>query len=296
MASIRAHLINVLMRFATKRRLKRALTPLEARAIMDQARSRPAKGVLYAPAALAGVPGEWATAEQGAPFGTLLYLHGGAYIGMSARTHRSITGFFAQQGLRVFAADYRLAPEHPFPAALDDAMAAFDALCGESPGPLFVAGDSAGGGLTLALLLRCRDEGRRLSQGAVLFSPWADLAGTGESMVFNRERDPLLSADGVPNLGTIYAGATDVRMPYVSPLYGDFTGLPPLKIFVGDREILLDDSRRVAERARAAGVEVDLEIWPVVPHVWQIMPAILPEARVSLARAAAFIRAHAGGG
>ena len=290
MASIRAHLIDAVLRVMTKRRLKKTVTPLEARAVFDKVSTRPAKGVRYAAATVGGVPGEWVSAEEGQPFATLLYLHGGAYIGMSARTHQSLTGALAQRGLRVFAANYRLAPENVFPAALDDAFAAFSALRAETSGPIFIAGDSAGGGLSLALLLRLRDARLPSAAAAVLFSPWTDLAATGESVVFNRDRDPLLIADGMPEIAKAYFGATDPRTPYVSPVYGDMAGLPPLKLFVGEREILLDDSRRVAAKAKAAGGSADIEIWPVVPHVWQIMPSILPEARVSLDRAADFLR------
>ena len=291
MASVRAHLLNFILRHITRPMLEKVTTPLEARKAMNSAASLPNRHAQYDPGMVGGLTGEWVERRDHQPaFGTLLYLHGGAYLAMSPRTHRSITGGFAARGLRVFAPDYRLAPENPFPAAVDDALAAYLALVRDTRGPLFVAGDSAGGGLTLALLLRLRDEGRPLPAGAVVFSPWTDLVGTGESLRTNRDRDVMFNPDRLPDTAAAYYGAADPRHPYVSPLYGDYDGLPPLKIYVGEREILLDDSRRIANKARAAGVRVDLEIWPVVAHVWQLMAPLLPEASRSLNGAAEFLR------
>ena len=289
MASVRAHLLNWFLRHFVKPQMKRLKTPLEGRQALDRVISPRHPQARYAAATIGGLSGERVDGP-GAPFGTLLYLHGGAYIAMSSRTHHAITGAFAAGGLRVFAPDYRLAPEHPFPAALDDAIAGYEALRREAQGPLFVAGDSAGGGLALALMLRLRDEGRPLPAGAVLFSPWTDLAATGASLKTNRRRDPLFDPDSIPETAAYYYGKANPRDPLVSPLYGDMKGLPPLNIWVGKREILLDDSRRVAEKARAAGVRVELEVRPVVPHVWQLLGGFLPEAVQSLDKSVAFLR------
>jgi acetyl esterase/lipase len=245
------------------------------------------------PATLGGVVGEWVEPENGGVEATLLYLHGGGYIGMSPRTHRALTGGFALRGFRVFAADYRLAPEHRFPAALDDATAAWRALRAQVVGPIFVAGDSAGGGLCAALLLNMRDHREKGPDAACLFSPWTDLAGTGASLKTNRHRDPMVVADGMQAVAAAYVGAADPRTPLISPIYGDLAGLPPLLIFVGDSEILLDDARRLAERARAAGVAVELRVYPDMPHVWPFLSAILPEGRQALDEAAAFLFASA---
>jgi acetyl esterase/lipase len=224
----------------------------------------------------------------------ILYLHGGGYVAMSALTHRSITSRLATwSDTRLFALNYRLAPEHPFPAALDDALAAWRALIvvGMPPAHVVIAGDSAGGGLALALLIALRDAGEAMPAAAVLFSPWTDLAATGNSIVANDASDPLFHGAWVARQSRYYLGDTPATNPLASPFYADLSGLPPLLIQVGDSEILLDDSRRVAANAARAGVTVTLRIWPNVPHCWQIFAPFLPEARDALREAAAFIRA-----
>ncbi|MGI4857465.1 MAG: alpha/beta hydrolase fold domain-containing protein [Janthinobacterium lividum] len=227
---------------------------------------------------------------------TVLYLHGGAYLFCSPRTHRAITCALALHGLaRVLAPDYRLAPEHPAPAALDDALAAYRSLLAEgvAPASIVVAGDSAGGGLALALLLALRDAGDPLPAAGVLFSPWTDLAVTGGTIERLAESDVLFDGRGVRAAARLYlAGMPDTDWR-ASPLYGDFTGLPPLLIQASDSEVLLDDARRVVEKARAAGVEVEFREWRGVPHAWQIFAGFLPEARVALHQAGDFIRRRA---
>jgi monoterpene epsilon-lactone hydrolase len=251
-------------------------------------------GVRFSQATLGGVSGEWAEPKKGAAgFGALLYLHGGGYAGMSARSHRGIAGGFALRGFRVFTPDYRLTPEHIFPAALDDVAAVWGALRAQVEGPIFVAGDSSGGGLAVALMLNLRDQREQGPSAACLFSPWTDFAVTGASVIVNRDRDPMQVPDCLRMLAKAYLGDADPRSPLVSPLYGDLTGLPPLSIFVGADEILLDDSRRLAERARAAGGVVDLRIYPDMPHAWPLLHAILPEGRQALDEATAFMQATA---
>jgi len=223
----------------------------------------------------------------------MLYLHGGGYFACSPQTHRAITVAFAQHGFRVYVPEYRLAPEHPFPAAVQDAMAVYRGLLSSDipADRLVLAGDSAGGGLTLALVLSARDAGLALPAAAALFSPWTDLAGTGESLITNRRRCAMFDTVKIAPRVALYLGTTDPRHPLASPLYADLSGLPPLLIHVGSDEVLLDDSTRLAERASVAGVRVELKIWPVVPHTWQLAPQI-PEARQSLREAADFL--HAG--
>ena len=291
MPSIRARLITFVVRHVTKKQLARCKTPLDVRRVFNSAKSFAPKGVTQTAATLGGVPGEWVEAKGVAPRATLLYLHGGGYVGMSPATHRAVTGAFAKRGFRVFAVDYRLAPEHPFPAALDDATAAWRALRASVEGPVHVAGDSAGGGLTLALLLNLKGLGERLPDGACMFSPWTDLAVTGASMKTNAARDPLLVSEGIEAITGAYLGGADPRNPLASPLYGDYAGLPPLIFYVGDSEILLDDTLRAAEKARAAGVKVESHVFEGVPHVWQIMARIMPEARRSMDDAATFLLA-----
>ena len=224
----------------------------------------------------------------------ILYFHGGAYIAMSARNYRTITSRLATwSDTRLFALDYRLAPEHPFPAALDDAVAAYRALiaAGIPPARIVVAGDSAGGGLALSLLVALRDAGDPLPAAGVLFSPWTDLAATGQSIIDNNESDALFFGSWVLPVAQHYLGRTPATHPLASPVYADLTGLPPLLIQVSSTEVLLDDSRRVAENAGRAGVEAILRVWPGLPHVWQFFVTFLPEARAALYEAVTFIRA-----
>jgi epsilon-lactone hydrolase len=236
--------------------------------------------------------GEWLLPDKPSAT-TILYLHGGGYYFCSPATHRGLVFPLARRsGARTFSLDYRLAPENPFPAALDDALAVYRKLVadGTPPASIVIAGDSAGGGLALATLLALRDAGDPLPAGAAVFAPWTDLAAAGASMTTNDGRDPMFYGKAFAPAGKLYVGDADVRNPYVSPLYGRFDGLPPLFIQVGDTEVLLDDSTRVAEKARAAGVSVDLEIWPKMPHVFQILAPFVPEANRALERAVGFVR------
>ncbi|GJH18731.1 alpha/beta hydrolase [Caballeronia novacaledonica] len=239
-----------------------------------------------------GAPrGEWLTPPTN-PRATILYLHGGGYYFCSPRSHRAITfGLATRSNASAFSLDYRLAPEHRFPAALDDSVAAYRRLLGDGvpAQSIAIAGDSAGGGLALATLLALRDAGDPLPAAAVLFSPWTDLTCSGDSMRTNDGRDPMYHASVFPLVAAQYLGAADARNPYASPVFGEFEGLPPLLIQVGDTELLLDDSTRIATKARAAGVRIELEIWRNVPHIFQIWAPFMPEARDALARAAAFI-------
>ncbi len=301
MASLRAHLGALAVRWRIRRRLRGAAEVARIKAVFEGAPLPSPPGVRFRPDRLGGVPGEWAEAEPGAggrrdpARTTLLYLHGGGFVACSPRTHRAFTGWFAKNGFRVFAPDYRLAPEHPFPAAVEDAVAAWRALRGRVDGRVAVAGDSAGGNLALAMMVAARDAGAALPAAAALFSPAADLAGTGASLESNRRRDAMFWPENLAPLVAAYLGDTDPRTPLASPLYADLAGLPPLLIHVGEREMLRDDSVRLAERARAAGVHVDLAVWPVVPHAWQIAHAAVPEARRSLAAAAAFLHGTGAG-
>ena len=283
-------LVDAIIRLTVKRRMNRARDPRKMRDALEANHVKLCKAALFRTAELAGLPGEWVSWEGVTPRATLLYLHGGGYVACSPRTHRPITSGFARRGLNVFAPDYRLAPEHPFPAAIDDAVAVWRDLLARAPGepPPFVGGDSAGGGLTLALALKLRELGERLPSGLVLFSPWTDLTISGASAETNRERDALLTLKAGRRWVAMYLKGADPRDPLASPVFADLRGMPPLLIHVGEREMLLDDSTRLAARARAAGVKVELAVWPVVPHGWQIVPW-LPEAARSLDQAAAFM-------
>ncbi len=290
MASWQAHLAVILLKLNVKRRMRHETDVHRARAMMESIKHKVAKGTVATPATIGGVAGEWVRASNGAASGTLLYLHGGAYFACSPQTHRPITCGFALRGLDVFTPDYRLAPEHPFPAAIEDAVAAYRGLIasGIPASAITIAGDSAGGGLAMALLLSLRDAGDDLPAAAVLFSPWTDLEGTGASLQANARRDAMFSGEGMERAANPYLAGQHPRTPLASPIYAELGGLPPLLIHVGSYEILLDDSLRLAERAGAAGTPVTLRSWPVVPHVWQLFP--MPEAAASMDLAAAFLR------
>ena len=292
MASWQAHLLSFALRHTFKPRLARARDASHARAIMNRSPLKTPSNVRIAPATLGGVAGEWVESDTAAGAGVLLYLHGGGYFACSARTHRPYTTFFAQRGFRVFAPDYRLAPENPFPAAVEDAVAAWRAVRAEAGAstPMVIGGDSAGGGLALATMLKLRDEGDALPAAAALFSPLTDLVGIGASRRTNNKRCAMFFGAGLGRATEFYlAAGGDPRDPLASPLYADLRGLPPLLIHVGGHETLLDDSTQLAERARAAGVAAALTVWPVVPHVWQLFHPFVPEGRRSLAEACAFL-------
>ncbi|MDB5591118.1 MAG: putative esterase [Enterovirga sp.] len=289
--SLRLRLLVRILRLFVRPHSRYEPDPWASRALMAHLKAPPLGGTVRA-GTVGGIPGEWAS--RGEPAATLLYLHGGAFVVCSPQTHRTITVGFARRGFRVFAPAYRRAPEHRFPAALDDVVASYRGLLaeGHDPGQIAVAGESAGAGLALSLLLRLRDLGLPQPAAAALFSPWIDLAHTGATMRSNAERDPMFHPDHADAVARHYLGDADPRTPLASPLYADLTGLPPLLIQAGDSELLLDDSRRLAARARAAGLDATLTIWPGVPHGWQIFGALLPEAQRSLDQAAAFLHGH----
>ena len=255
---------------------------------------RPPAGVETVAASLGGVPASLVTTPQSARYRHILFLHGGAYIAGSAAIYRHITWRFAMAAeARLAAIDYRLAPEHPFPAALDDATAAWHALIEGGADPLrcAVMGDSAGGGLALALALRLRDRAEPLPAAIVALSPWTDLAITGRSCRDNAVFDPVLKGDDLEMLATQYLGGADPRNPYVSPLYGDLRGLPATLIQVGSDEILRDDAVGMADKLTRANPQSRIEIWPRMPHVWQLFVPVLPEARQAIGKIADFIAA-----
>lgn len=229
--------------------------------------------------------------------GLLLYLHGGAYVMNSIETHQKlVSGIVSASGVGAVVFDYRMAPEHPFPAAVDDALAAYRALLDEGvpASSIIVAGDSAGGGLTIALLVSARDTGLPQPAGAVVLSPWTDLEGVGVSMDANVGVDLMVERATMRSIGDIYLAGADVRSPLASPIYADLHGLAPLLIQVGGHEVLLDDSTRLAVNASHAGVDVRLHVFPEMQHVFQTGLGQLPESDDAITRIGAFIRERVG--
>ena len=241
-----------------------------------------------------GLKGMRITAPGAEPDRAILYLHGGGYVFGSPLSHGVLCEYLsAAANAVVFALDYRLAPEHPFPGAVEDAVAAYRWLLESfSPKKLVIAGDSAGGGLSLATLVAIRDAELPAPACATLLSPWADLTCSGETMTTKAAEDPMVQRDFTQQLAQLYAPGDAAKQPLASPVNANLGALPPMLIQVGSRETLLDDSRRVAERARAAGVDVTLDIGDGMIHVYQIFAARLDEARTAIEGLGAFIRSH----
>lgn len=253
---------------------------------------RPAD-VRYEPVDAGGVAAEWTLAPNADPEHTLAYFHGGAYTAGSVGSHRALaTELSRVAGVRVLNVDYRLAPEHPHPAAVDDAVAVARFLReqGVAPARTAFGGDSAGGGLTVAALVALRDAGAPLPAAAVCLSPWTDLSFGFASIHERAAIDPMVRLDALSASRDRYVAGGDEKAPTVSPVFADLAGLPPLLIQVGTAEILLDDSTELAARAKRAGVDVTLEVWDDMIHVFQAFFGMLPEGRQAIDRIAAFLR------
>jgi epsilon-lactone hydrolase len=255
-------------------------------------------GITVTAAALGGVPTAEITVDGTGPRQVVLYFHGGVYVMGDASL---AAGLASQVGRRthakVISVDYRLAPEHPYPAAADDALAAYEALLrgGTAPSGIAFAGESAGGGLAIATLLNARDHGLPLPAAAYVMSPYADLTLAGTTMETKRDADPLLSREALQARVTDYTSGQDAALALISPVFADLSGLPPLIIQAGTHEVLLDDALRLAQQAATADVEVTLDITPRVPHVFQAYYPILDEAAAALDRAGQFLSAHLAG-
>ena len=238
------------------------------------------------------LPAEWIHTEMEVGNRVMLYLHGGGYVFGSITSHRELAFQLAQAArARALVVEYRLAPEHPHPAALEDAVSAYSWLLdhGTEATQITVMGDSAGGGLTIALLQTLRDRHIPLPSCAVCLSPWTDLTSAGGTIQTNRNRDPLLTPEALHDWAAYYAGGMDLKSPSISPLYGDLSGLPPTLVQVGNDEILRDDSRRLTEWAQKAGSPFVLEVWPKVFHVWHFGFPIIPEARRAMQSIGRFV-------
>lgn len=295
MPSFRARLTNALLRLTTK--------PVWSKPGLDiaQLRRLTAKtdarmGHHPSPVAaedveVGGVKATWLGAPQLAEKGTLLYLHGGAWcVHLPAAYRRFATELCVRTGMRVLLVDYRLAPEHPFPAGTDDCLAVYRALveAGCARRPFVVAGDSAGGNLTLVTLMRARDEHLPLPDCAVLISPATDMTLSGPSMRYNAEADPMFSPGATNLLPGLYCPGESPENPLISPLFGNWHGLPPLLFHAGSTEMLLDDSVRAHDRARQAGIDATIDVWLDLPHVFHLF-GWLPESRRGTAAVADFV-------
>lgn len=244
-----------------------------------------------------GVPAIWADSEVGTTDRVVQYVHGGGYVIGSAHHYKRLTGHIARAvGCRVLSVDYRLAPEHPHPAPVEDSATAYRWLLaqGYDSTHLAISGDSAGGGLTLATLLALRDAGTAQPAAAVPISPWVDMEGLGESMTTNAVNDALVQAPMLLGMAGMFLSGHDPKDPLASPMYADFTGVAPLYIQVGGYETLLDDAKRVAEAAQRDGVDVTLEVFPEMQHVFQMGAGNVPESDDAIAKIGAFLRPRLG--
>jgi epsilon-lactone hydrolase len=254
-----------------------------------------AADVAIEPATANGVAAEWTVTPQAARDAALLFLHGGGYVIGSLDSHRHLVAEAGRAaGIAGLALDYRLAPEHPFPAAVDDALAGYRFLLGRGvrPGRVAIAGDSAGGGLVVAAMLAIRDAGLPQPACGWCISPWVDMAATGETMASRAAADPTVQKAGILDMAKLYLNGASARTPLASPIYGDLAGLAPLLIQVGAAETLLDDALRLAKVAGMADVGVDLEIWPEMIHVWHLFHPELDAGCRAIEKGGAFIRAH----
>jgi acetyl esterase/lipase len=251
------------------------------------------KGIEFESVDIGGTEAEWLIPIGRSTEVVILHLHGGGYVSGSAELHRMLTSQLAKSlDARVLAPNYHLAPEHPFPAAIEDALEVYRYLLstGCDPAELVVSGDSAGGGLALALVMRLRDSGEPLPAALVLMSPWTDLELKNPSCTEKAGDEALLTVPVLREWAREYAGGTRLDDPLLSPVNGDFSGFPPMLIQVGSEEILLDDARIVARKAEAAGVRVQLSVWEGLWHVWQVLGPLVPENEESFAEVSLFIR------
>jgi acetyl esterase/lipase len=244
-----------------------------------------------------GAAAEWVSVPVSDASRVILYLHGGGYVIGSLNTHRDVVQRLCRAtGSRALNVGYRLAPENQFPAALDDAKSAYKWMLaqGTDPTKVVFAGDSAGGGLATALAISARDSGQPLPAAIVAMSPWVDMEGSGETMTTNEATDPTIRKEWLLRCAADYLGDGDRRNPLASPLHADLTGLPPMLIQVGAAETLVDDSKRLADNAKTAGVDVTLEVWDEMIHLWQLMAVMVPEGQQAIDRIGEWVREKTG--
>lgn len=306
---LRLWLLNLTLRLTAKRKLRTMQDPAEMRALFERDAARhftPPEGAHFVedlmrrdglPREVGMIPALWASCGRPDRRKVILYFHGGAYLAGSPTTHRHLAaGLAGAAGVRAVLPHYRLTPEHPFPAAIDDALAAYRHLlaAGYAADEIALAGDSAGGGLAFALSLRLQEEGLAQPACVVGFSPWADMTGEAASLRSNVTRDVMLPAQRLSEVVEMYLGAHDRADPLASPAFGSWISPPPALITASRAEILLDDAKAVADALRQAGGDVRLELWPGLPHAWPLFFGKIAEADETVASAGAFIARHLG--
>ena len=293
--SVRARLMRFLLRHTVKKQFEDFDdVPAFRERMMNSARLTPKvpDTVSVTPATISGVPCEWIEVENTDQDRVLMYLHGGGYVFGNLDSHRDIGWRLAEaSGMRVLMVDYRLAPEHPFPAALEDATECYRWLMEEgiAPSRVAIGGDSAGGGLAVALLINLRNLGIPLAAACILLSPWTDLSMGGDSIAANATADPMLSGPILEKMANYYLGRRDRKAPLASPLFGDLAGLPPMMIQVGSLEVLRSDAERLAGKIRDAGGEASLEVWSGMFHVFQVFAARVPEGKKAILQLGEFL-------
>jgi acetyl esterase/lipase len=295
MVSWKTYLINFVLR-----RMKPRLAKKEGDQLVNFLRNQMAMGGDKIPentavdkVSIGGVPCEWVSVGDVPPKKAFVYFHGGAYVSGSPISHRDYASVMAKAlGIKLLMVDYRLAPEYPFPAPIEDAEAVYKALLndGYAANDLLVGGDSAGGNLTLCLLQKIRSLGLSMPAAACLFSPWVDLTHAGKSMLINAKVEPMLPVVMLQRSADIYAAGANKNDPLISPIFTDMTGFPPMIIHVGSTEILLDDAKTIAGKCEQAGVETVLNVWEKAPHAFPILAKFLPEARAAIEQTADFFR------
>jgi acetyl esterase/lipase len=290
--SIRAKLVNLFLKRTIRKQFESFESPEEFRAGGSMP-FKPPKEVTTEAVEIDGVAAEWVSMPGVSEEHVMLYLHGGAYIFGGPDSHRDLAWRLSKAcGVRVLVVDYRLAPENPFPAAVDDATTCYRWLLnqGLAPANLVIAGDSAGGGLAAATMVNLKNLGIAQPACAVLISPWADLTVSGESAVSNADSDVMLTAEALRRCARYYLGDRDPKAPLASPVFADLSGLPPMHVMVGSGEVLLSDAEKLVELINGAGGSANLTVWDGMPHVFPLLAALIPEGRQGVEEIGTFIR------
>jgi len=296
--SWQAKILGSITKLTLKRQMGKSGDVVTERANLEKMTKLTARQPKGESAEIGGVPGEWLTPPGADDKRVILYLHGGGYVMGSLDSHRDMVYRIAEAAsAKTFMADYRLGPEDPFPAAVEDGAAAFRGLVasGVPADKIVIGGDSAGGGLTIATMLKLRADGDPMPAAGVCLSPWTDLSLSSPSMVTKAKADVMLTPAALGFMAENYLKGQDAKAPLASPVYANCAGLPPMLVQVGGEEVLLDDATRFADKAKADGVDITLEEWPGMMHVWHLMAQFLPEGKRAIGTIGEYVRARTGG-